>query len=344
MSVSARANEPSMEEILASIRRIISDDVAAESAARPAEVPIERETEALPVAEAAVSDVAAEPEAFEAEQPVVRTATERPVISAAGAEPRGFARPLVTTTSRVTAGPHSAPRRPLGEALAARAPVAARAAPTSVIAEPVAQQASSPVENDDLEAPFAAALLDLAMVEQAVQAELASVPLEAFAEAALDPDDAVEPFAAAAPIMEPRRAELSAGSVQSGPSPARAISPQTTPEAVDMQVQAKPATLSSRPAAAAPTAETRPAAVQPARAPEVATLPEPARLVSSPTNTAVAASFGALARTVASNSRSVEDVVTEAIRPMLKSWLDENLPALVERLVRAEIERVARQG
>jgi cell pole-organizing protein PopZ len=32
------------------------------------------------------------------------------------------------------------------------------------------------------------------------------------------------------------------------------------------------------------------------------------------------------------------------LRPMLKSWLDENLPRLVERLVRAEIERVARRS
>ena len=34
----------------------------------------------------------------------------------------------------------------------------------------------------------------------------------------------------------------------------------------------------------------------------------------------------------------------EILRPMLKSWLDENLPSLVERLVRAEIQRVARGG
>ncbi|MGN6461286.1 MAG: PopZ family protein, partial [Pseudolabrys sp.] len=27
---------------------------------------------------------------------------------------------------------------------------------------------------------------------------------------------------------------------------------------------------------------------------------------------------------------------------MLKSWLDDNLPSLVERIVRAEIERVSR--
>jgi uncharacterized protein len=32
------------------------------------------------------------------------------------------------------------------------------------------------------------------------------------------------------------------------------------------------------------------------------------------------------------------------MRPMLKDWLDENLPGLVERIVRAEIERVSRGG
>jgi hypothetical protein len=35
-------------------------------------------------------------------------------------------------------------------------------------------------------------------------------------------------------------------------------------------------------------------------------------------------------------------VVRETLRPMLKSWLDEHLPSLVERMVQAEIERVAR--
>ena len=37
---------------------------------------------------------------------------------------------------------------------------------------------------------------------------------------------------------------------------------------------------------------------------------------------------------------SIEDVVREEIRPLLKDWLDQHLPPLVERLVRAEIERV----
>ena len=37
---------------------------------------------------------------------------------------------------------------------------------------------------------------------------------------------------------------------------------------------------------------------------------------------------------------SLEDIVREEIRPLLKSWLDSHLPSLVERIVRAEIERV----
>jgi cell pole-organizing protein PopZ len=42
------------------------------------------------------------------------------------------------------------------------------------------------------------------------------------------------------------------------------------------------------------------------------------------------------------NGRSLEDLVREMLRPMLKSWLDDNLPSMVERLVHAEIERVSR--
>ena len=42
------------------------------------------------------------------------------------------------------------------------------------------------------------------------------------------------------------------------------------------------------------------------------------------------------------NARTLEDLVKEMLRPMLKSWLDDNLPGLVERIVRAEIERVSR--
>ena len=66
-------------------------------------------------------------------------------------------------------------------------------------------------------------------------------------------------------------------------------------------------------------------------------------LISSSTSAAVDSAFNTLAHTVLSqNARTLEDLVKEMMRPMLKSWLDDNLPGLVERVVRAEIERVSR--
>ena len=65
--------------------------------------------------------------------------------------------------------------------------------------------------------------------------------------------------------------------------------------------------------------------------------------MSRETSAAVNSAFNALAQTVlVQNARTLEDLVREMLRPMLKSWLDDNLPGMVERLVRAEIERVAR--
>ena len=66
-------------------------------------------------------------------------------------------------------------------------------------------------------------------------------------------------------------------------------------------------------------------------------------LLSASTTSAVDSAFNTLAHTVlVQNARTLEDLVREMLRPMLKSWLDDNLPGLVERLVRAEIERVSR--
>jgi cell pole-organizing protein PopZ len=66
-------------------------------------------------------------------------------------------------------------------------------------------------------------------------------------------------------------------------------------------------------------------------------------LISSSTSAAVDSAFNSLAHTVlVQNARTLEDLVREMMRPMLKAWLDDNLPSLVERVVRAEIERVSR--
>lgn len=70
-----------------------------------------------------------------------------------------------------------------------------------------------------------------------------------------------------------------------------------------------------------------------------------AQLLSAQTSSAVTSAFGDLAHTVlTNNARTLEDLVKDMLKPMLKTWLDDNLPTMVERLVRAEIERVARGG
>lgn len=68
-------------------------------------------------------------------------------------------------------------------------------------------------------------------------------------------------------------------------------------------------------------------------------------LLSHQASSSISTAFGSLAHTVLSqNARTVDDLVKEMLKPLLKGWLDDNLPTLVERLVRAEIERVARGG
>jgi len=92
-----------------------------------------------------------------------------------------------------------------------------------------------------------------------------------------------------------------------------------------------------------------PMAASPPPAPRPAPQPAPVmheeRLMSPNSSVAVSAAFNSLAATVLSdNARTLEDIVKDMMRPMLKNWLDENLPGMVERIVRAEIERVARGG
>jgi uncharacterized protein len=66
-----------------------------------------------------------------------------------------------------------------------------------------------------------------------------------------------------------------------------------------------------------------------------------AQLISREANNAVQAAFNALERTIVHNSQTLDDLVYEMLRPILKVWLDDNLPGMVERLVRTEIERIS---
>jgi cell pole-organizing protein PopZ len=68
-------------------------------------------------------------------------------------------------------------------------------------------------------------------------------------------------------------------------------------------------------------------------------------LLAPPTTNASAAALARLAGTLRISEQpgqTVEGVVRELLKPMLKEWLDRNLPAIVEARVEAELERIAR--
>jgi cell pole-organizing protein PopZ len=82
-------------------------------------------------------------------------------------------------------------------------------------------------------------------------------------------------------------------------------------------------------------------------------------LISQPAAQSAATALSALANTVeierlasapfgatalGNGGRTLEDMVIELMRPMLKSWLDQNLPPIVDKLVQKEIERISRRA
>ena len=146
---------------------------------------------------------------------------------------------------------------------------------------------------------------------------------------------APEPVAAAAPEPEPEDEVLDL------------VDPLPAPPAEthgDLDVFTAPA-----PAAPEPAFEPEPEPVfTPAPAPKLApaSFAEPEeRLISDYAAGAAASAFGSLSAAIAmpKEGRSLEDVTRELLRPLIKAWLDENLPRIVEAKVQEEVERIARQ-
>lgn len=76
---------------------------------------------------------------------------------------------------------------------------------------------------------------------------------------------------------------------------------------------------------------------------------KPAPLTDTATVTAAAGALGKLLENVefgeeAGGATTIEGLVREMMRPMLKEWLDENLPGIVEKHVEAEVQRIARMA
>jgi cell pole-organizing protein PopZ len=328
----AAAREPSMDDILASIRRIIADDDvlplsrprAAASGSGGAPTPPVRPPAPL----AAAADVAsglrqklfpgggAAPESTSgvATAPVFRPPAPR-VVSVADNAPslnlRDFA---------------PAARRPLREALKISAPDApeqqvgpADSAPREgapAVAETPRQKpaaALDPPPSPALAPQPAAAVVPPPAPVMAPPPAAAMVPL---------PSPSVAPQQPAASVAQLAEARLKAAA----PAP-------EAPAAVD-----PPA-----PAAEAPAEFPRPAASRRVPAPQLKSDADEPVLLSSASGARIGASFEALAESLMlRDPEMIERVAREMLRPMLKAWLDDNLPVVVERLVRVEIERIAR--
>jgi cell pole-organizing protein PopZ len=278
MTQPAKVQEPSMEEILASIRRIIADDEAKPPAA-----------DNKPAAPAAAAAPAPPP---------------APVKPAAAAPPpKPAPKPAMADI----------PPSKIPTTVAAPEKKAAAPAPTPAPApSPPAPAESASNNQDDIDA-----LLN--GLDEATSPEEIRPP---------QPEPEPEP--------EPEVFELTDDMAVPNVAP-----PQPSFQKVDPQDDLEFAE------SAASRAINRPSAYEPPAFERQPFDPAPSApagpILSKTTVSAVESAFNTLAHTVLSNNaRTLEDLVKEMLRPMLKSWLDDNLPGLVERIVKAEIERVSR--
>jgi hypothetical protein len=151
----------------------------------------------------------------------------------------------------------------------------------------------------------------------------------------LDGPPKVAPKPVAAPPMPAAPPDvLDLTEAMAAPAPGPAASFRTIDAASDVIFTDRPSDVPAEPV------------MRPVEEPRRA-VPSPAEidhgLISNATLSAVDSAFNSLAHTVlGQNARTLEDLVKEMLRPMLKGWLDDNLPNMVERIVRSEIERVSR--
>ena len=273
-TASSIQREPSMEEILASIRRIIEDsDPGRKLPEESAE--LKQDLEPAPAEKPEV-----EVETFRAE---LRSAPEirKPFTLADVQAKMAEEQPAVETTKTASCNAASSPHQPM-----TLADVGAQVALGSREAADHATKAP-PQGVDTIVADWRR---DIAT---AGQPETVSPTVEARQEPHFESESDIEIF----------EDELTAGS---------------SLEAISPRINAGSASVDEEPTG-------RPA------------------IVSEHTGRQVAAAFGELSEAFAARSKkSFDDMAEEMLRPMLQDWLDNNLPTLVERLVREEIERVAR--
>ncbi|TGQ69328.1 DUF2497 domain-containing protein [Mesorhizobium sp. M00.F.Ca.ET.186.01.1.1] len=203
----------------------------------------------------------------------------------------------------------------------------------SEVAPPVQAPAAEPVIAR-METPARPAPAKASMTLAEVSARIAAEPMPA-----AKPDTPVAPdiTETSEAIVADWRREIAAVGEQAKAVPERSVRmPVALPETPAHEPAAPSATERPSPGITAESGMPAPAPAQ------EAPVTRPA-IVSEQTGRQVAAAFGELSDAFASRSKKTFDEMAEdMLRPMLQDWLDNNLPTLVERLVREEIERVAR--
>ncbi len=177
---------------------------------------------------------------------------------------------------------------------------------------------------------------DLMVAEEDADDEDDVLELTDIAEADPEPEPEPEPEIAAAPDPEPE------------PEP----EPEPAPEPVadDPFDTGEDSDLMAVDRAPAPEPEPEPApapVVAPMPVANLAPTPEPRSLMSEEATAAASAAFDRLSDDMRisgeGESGTLEGLVQDLLRPMMKAWLDDNLPAIVEAAVAEEVERVARR-
>ena len=305
-TASSAQREPSMEEILASIRRIIEDSDTGRK--QPEEADELRQDLEPAAAAGPASDV----DAFRSE---LHAETRKPVTLAEVQAQLASTEPVIArmeTPVRFDLAPVKEPA-----ALAPNTPGAATVAPTS-LAEVSARIAAESAPAASADAPATARVSETTdSIVTDWRREIAAVGEQSTATVARP--DKVE--TRRMPDAEPK-VEFFADELTDEP----AFEPTHT-RSEPTQSRGEPTQLYGELA--------RPAAGD---APSTR-----AAILSERAGRQVAAAFGELSDAFASRSKKTfDEMAEEMLRPMLQDWLDNNLPTLVERLVREEIERVAR--
>jgi uncharacterized protein len=164
-------------------------------------------------------------------------------------------------------------------------------------------------------------------------------------------EDADETAAAPEPMVEPAAQPVQAR--QPEPEPAeedvleldQVVEPE---EPVQLKAEPEPPPPPPKPAAQVRPEPRRPRAPEPPAEEDLMLVDEDAPrsgLISQNAASAISSAFGQLhtrTRITDEPGNTLEDIVRQMLQPMLQDWLEQNLPAITERLVAEEIERVQR--